>query len=826
MSIRLLFATLLSIIGIATPALAQQWQRFTVPSNSPSAVNVSYLIAPVAAVGTANESEPSLAVAQANAAILADALARYDTIEFTTPGRYYFAGRAILDSFTKLYVGPGVELWRHSGYVNQPWIHTIGTSQTTDIIITGGGLIGRVADETAANDNSHTLILWHTQRVTIDNITLGDTCGPNFTDRDGKYAIYGNRSYDWRIDNVRFVGAITDGTTLHGPNAIGSDGIHASGACERWIITNVSGSTADNSVAIMTRDYAAYETFNNGTTTVNFTKGDVKDFIIDGMNFWGSTELFRTTGRFEPIVRDNDLSTTDAAAPEGNVTGVAWTASTRQVSKTGLFNDYVWQEGDYLVVVGGTGVKRPGPGGEIDASDVSASEPLALPIVRRVSNDAVEVGILVGSGDFASMTILNGAYDTYAVENVVVRNVTGSVAVNVHGIGLALDDTADSTKLTQAPSRNIVLENINITVPTTGYALISVRGIQLESLELRGTIQHGPGSATGSPLIDHTGGRSVMNRFDASAAAMTKTATGTATFSVINWEASARLWRLGTLNIDNALTGGGCTAINLAGDATAGEAIVARIDDLDIGTLRHTCTNSGTNWGVSTYASSGARILQGRIGVARLENVTFGFTGPLSASAVTRSRLHVDDLRVIGTISAVTRGQADVTYDHYVRPTASGENMYGAAESGAYPGPTLLRANQLGFYLTEADFTTAGTSQIVTLSTLTRSSLAPYADFILPRGATVTGVRVEVLEAFDDGVGAMSASQIDVGVTATPDAYVSNFTTFATGGTRVVPTGYNAAATFPALAVRLETTGANVVAATTGRVFITVTFEQ
>jgi hypothetical protein len=819
MPIRPLFAILLLVFSI-TSAIAQPWQRFAPALPSRSVVAADTVISGVPVSGTPASTEPALAVAQANAAALQDLINRYDRIEFTVPGRYYFAGRAIIDSNTDLVVGPGVELWRHSGYVNQPWIHTIGTSQTTNIVIRGGGLIGRVADAIAANDNTHTLILWHTRYVTIDNITFGDTSGPLYTNRDGKYAIYGNRSYDWNLNNLRFVGAITDGTTLHGPNAIGSDAIHATGACERWIITNVSGSTADNSIALMTRDYGAYETYNNGTTSVTLFMGDVKDIWIDGMNFWGSTELFRTTGRFEPIVRDSDLDSGGNVAG-ADVTSVVWTASTRQVSKTGLFNDYTWQEGDYLVIKGGTGVKRAGAGGEPDASDVSAAEPLIVNIVRKVSNDAVEVGIIPNSTDVANMTILNGAYTTHSVSNVVVRNITGSVSTNTHGIGLALDDTADATvKLTQCPTRNLVLENVRITVPSAGYALISVRGIQLESLELRGTIEHGPGSSAASPVIDHTGSRSVMRYFDARAATINKTTTGTATFSVINWEPSARLWHLGLLNIDNSLSSGGCTAINFTGD----DGILTRIDDFDVGVLRHRCTNSGTNWGLSLYAGNGAQLRRARFGVLDFENITFGVTGALnSGPANTRSRIYADQIRAHGTLSSLTRGQVDLTYGSFVRDTASGELAYGYSND-TNSAPTFGPGNTLSFTVLSTDFTSAATSQTLTFSSMTR-----FAGLHLPRAASVTSVKVEILQAFDDGAGPITNATMDVGITATPTRYVNGFSAFALGGTNTTPAATDSRSleseSWPALACRLNTTLGNVNTLTTGAARITVTFE-
>jgi hypothetical protein len=795
---------------IATPAIAQPWQRFTPPAPR-SSVDAGAVIAP-------STSEPSLATAQANTAQMQALINANDEVRFTRAGDYYFSGRITLDSNTTLYVGPGVTLWRHSGAPGVQLFQTIGTSQTTDVLITGGGSIGRRADGTVGNDNGHTTVFWHIQRFAIRDITFRDTSGPLFSQRDGKYAVYFNRAFDIDISNVGFVGGVTE----YGIGAVGSDGIHFTGANERVRIDNIWGACDDNPLAIMNRDYGAYESYDNGVTTVNLFNGSARFFHITRVHFQNGAEIIRLTGRFMPTARDTDLNTGGDAAG-ADVTGVAWTALTRVVSKSNLFTDYTWQDGDFLIVTAGTGVKQAGPGGEPSGTDVTAAQPLALPIIRKINNDQVEVGVIVDDADVASMTILNGAYTSEEVSDILIDGVTGSVKINNSAMGIGLDDDADAiVKLTQAVHRRVTIRNASVIVPTAGYALIQSRAMGLRELTLDGVMELAPGSDGSALLYNNTSARTVMSLFDASRATWRARPSGSTGHSLFTFEPSARVLKVGSFDVVSAQTGNSCTLINIVGD----DGIVSRIDDFSAGDLHFSAIASGSLLrGIVLYNGDGAQIRRGIINSIHMSEGASAINGALNtgATANLRSRIHVNDLRVLGAIGeSVVRTLADVTYDRLVRDTASG-NLVAAFSADTNAAPTIGPANTLTFTLFESDFTVANTTETLTLSSITR-----FAGMHIPKGASVVNVRVEVLQAFDDGAGAMSASQIDVGVTATPDQYVSNFTTFATGGTLATPSAANAftaEATWPAFAVRLETTSANVVAATTGAVRVTVTFE-
>jgi hypothetical protein len=390
-------------------------------------------------------------------------------------------------------------------------------------------------------------------------------------------------------------------------------------------------------------------------------------------------------------------------------------------------------------------------------------------------------------------------------------------------MGIGLDDDADAiVKLTQAVHRRVTIRNASVIVPTAGYALIQSRAMGLRELTLDGVMELAPGSNGSALLYNNTSARTVMSLFDASRATWRARPSGSTGHSLFTFEPSARVLKVGSFDVVSAQTGNSCTLINIVGD----DGIVSRIDDFSAGDLHFSAIASGSLLrGIVLYNGDGAQIRRGIINSIHMSEGASAINGALNtgATANLRSRIHVNDLRVLGAIGeSVVRTLADVTYDRLVRDTASG-NLVAAFSADTNAAPTIGPANTLTFTLFESDFTVANTTETLTLSSITR-----FAGMHIPKGASVVNVRVEVLQAFDDGAGAMSASQIDVGVTATPDQYVSNFTTFATGGTLATPSAANAftaEATWPAFAVRLETTSANVVAATTGAVRVTVTFE-
>jgi hypothetical protein len=811
--IEMISVCLLAVLAaFAAPANAQQWQRFAPPAARTS-VDASAAIASASA-------EPSLGTAQGNTAQLQALINANDEVRFTQAGDYYFSGQITLDSNTTLYVGPGVRLWRHSGAPGVQLFQTIGTSQTTDVLITGGGSIGRVADASATNDDGHTCVFWHVQRFTIRDIIFRDTAGPLFSQRDGKYQTYFNRAYDVHLENLGFIGGVTE----YGLGAVSSDGIHFSGACERVRIDNVWGACDDNPVAIMNRDYGAYEDYDNGVTTVAFTNGSVRFFHISRVHFQNSAEIIRLTGRFMPTARDTDLNTgSDAAGAD--VTGVAWTAATRVVSKTNLFTDYTWADGDFLIVKAGTGVKQAGPGGEPSATDVTAAQPLALPIIRKIDNNSVEVGVIANATDVASMTVLNGAYTSEEVSDILIDGVTGSVKPNNSAMGIGLDDTADPggspVLLTQAVHRRVVIRNASVIVPTAGYALIQSRAMGLRELTLDGVMELAPGSDASALLYNNTSARTVMSLFDASRATWRARPSGTVSYSLFTFEPSARVLKAGSFDVVSAQTGGGVTLINIAGD----DGIVSRIDDFTAGDIRMEATASGSLVrGLVLYNGDGAQIRRGLIDSIEMIGGASAINGALNsgATAGVRSRLHVNQFRVLGAVGEmVVRAQADVTYDSLIRDTASGELARGAAgDSNA--APSMQPANTITYTLTEADFTAAALTQTVTLSAVTR-----YAGQHLPRAATVVGVRVEIVTAISGG--GITAATVDVGITGAETRFVSALNAFALGGTYATPSAANSffaeTAGWPALVVRLNTTTANVVAATAGLIKITITFE-
>jgi hypothetical protein len=784
-------------------------------SSALAALDVSARLAPAAA-------EPSLAAAQAASVVLQAAIDTGAAVTFSKPGDYYFSGRVTLRTGTHLHVPPGVRLWRHSGAPGVQLFQTIGTSQTTDVLINGGGSIGRRADLIATNDDGHTCVFWHVQRFTIRDIVFLDTAGPLFSQRDGKYCVYFNRAYDVNLNNLGFVGGVTE----YGIGAVSSDGVHFSGACERVRIDNVWGSCDDNPVALMNRDYGAYEDYDNGVTTVPFTNGSVRFFHITRVHMQNSAEIIRLTGRFMPTVRVTDLDTGGSAAG-ADVTGVAWTAATRVVSKASMFSAYTWADGDYLLVKAGTGVKQAGTGGEPSATDVTAAQPLALPIIRKIDANSVEVGVIVDDADVASMTVINAAYTSEEVSDILIDGVTGSVKPNNSAMGIGLDDTGDPSGspvfLTQAVHRRITIRNASVIVPTAGYALIQSRAMGLRELTLDGVMELAPGSDPSAILYNNTSARTVMSVFDASRATWRARPSGTVSYSLFTFEPSARVLKVGSFDVVSAQTGGGVTLINIAGD----DGIVSRIDDFTAGDIRMEATASGSLLrGIVLYNGDGAQIRRGIVNSIEMIGGASAINGAFNSglTAGVRSRIHVNQMKVLGAVGEmVVRAQADVTYDSLIRDTASGELARGAAgDSNA--APSMQPSNTLTFTLTEADFTLGAATQTVTLSSLTR-----YAGYHLPRGASVVGVRVEVVTAFDDGAGGISASTIDVGIVGTPTRFVAALNAFAVGGTYATPSAANAffaeSANWPALAVTLNTTGGNVSACTTGLVKVTFTYE-
>jgi hypothetical protein len=528
-----------------------------------------------------------------------------------------------------------------------------------------------------------------------------------------------------------------------------------------------------------------------------------------------------------PTVRVNDLDTGGAAAGD-NVANVAWAPTTRVVSKTNMFNAYTWAEGDYLQVVGCTtnAVKQPGSAAAFSANDVTAAQPLALPIIRKIDNTSVEVGVMVSAsaldGTTTHMTVVNSVYTSEEVSDIVIDGVSGSVKASNHGMGIGLDDTADATvKLTQAVHRRITLRNVAITVPSSGFSMIQCAAIGLRELTLEGNIQLANGSSGDAVLFNNTSSRTLMNFHDASRAVWRARPSGTGAFSLVSQEAAARVYRAGSFDVVSSQTGGACTLLNLVG----ADSIIPRFDDFSAGDIRAEAIASGSLLrGIVCYNGNGSQVRRGIVNSIDLVNAAEGISGAINtgATAGLRSRFHVNSFRMIGTIAvAAVRGQADVTYDNCVRDAGSGELAYGAAND-TISAPSMQPSNTMTFTITEADFTAAATTQTVTLTSLTR-----YANHLLPRAASVVGVRVEVVTAFTGG--GITAATLDVGITATPTRFVAGFDVFNVGGTYATPSAANAyfaeSAGWPALAVRLNTTTGNVVDANAGIAKVTVTFE-
>jgi hypothetical protein len=84
-----------------------------------------------------------------------------------------------------------------------------------------------------------------------------------------------------------------------------------------------------------------------------------------------------------------------------------------------------------------------------------------------------------------------------------------------------------------------------------------------------------------------------------------------------------------------------------------------------------------------------------------------------------------------------------------------------------------------------------------------------------------------VVTAFSGG--SVATALLDVGITGAETRFVTDLNVFALGGTYATPSAANSffaeTAGWPALVVRLDTTGGNVVAATAGLIKITITFE-
>jgi len=167
------------------------------------------------------------------------------------PGTYAIVSPLVISSGTWLDCRPGVVIQTAaSANINllQSYQYSVsGAGRDTDIRITGGQWI-RGTDASVSGNAAHTWILAHVDRLVIED--------SRFQTRSGKYSIYLADVTDFTVRGVAFDSY--------------SDGLHVTGPAARGSIQNIHGNTGDDFVALITRDYPAYE----------ITYGDITDIGV------------------------------------------------------------------------------------------------------------------------------------------------------------------------------------------------------------------------------------------------------------------------------------------------------------------------------------------------------------------------------------------------------------------------------------------------------------------------------------------------------------------------------------------------------------------
>lgn len=743
--------------------------------------------------------EPSLGVAQANALKLNALLTNYGTVEFTKPGDYYFGSLVTIPSNTRLLIAPGVTLWRHSGYSGtvSGLGHLFGfaeTTQTTDVYIGGGGAIGRQV-ASAVSDGMHTMRFVNYDRFLMEDIVVKDTAETT----KGKFAILSSRGNNGTFRRLGFIGAIAANLGLS------SDGVHLTGQHTNMLIEECYGACNDNPIAAMVNDYAA-------VMDAEVVAGSIDGLIIRNNRFTSASEHVRITGNLVLSATAGAISSTVAA--DADITGVTYNHLNNTLAKTNICDSLtVFGDGHYLVVKGGTGVT------DLGGTAASGSAPLYVRVRRKIDANTIEIEtrLVAGSSTTADVTILNAYYTAaHTIKNVTIEGQRGSVKANNNGVTLLDDTSAAPNTLNSVPMDNITFRDISITVPTAGYSAVRINATGIKTLNFEGVIEAREDSDQSAIGVNIDCTRNIIRQIGGRGRLIRRNA-GTAGYP-LSMSASAHRVDFDELLCEARGTSGGVSAINIAGSSSYHPVI-------DVFSARNAeciaLSPSMTRSVVQTNNSTVPWVKMFKFDRVYGEGLDYIFRGSAAASlANCRTIIHVRDLMVVGALGTIVSGQNDVFYDNLYRDLTTGTYQETASANCA----TLQKSGSLQFVLLESDFTTAGTSQTINL----RTGLARYDDDrLLPRGATITGVKVDVVTPFTGG--GISAANINVGTSGSTSKFISaqNVFTGATTPTFTPATWAPESLTATTdLSITLNTVSANVVAATAGEVRVTFYWEQ
>lgn len=411
-----------------------------------SSVDASFHVRPSAA-------EPPIAAARATMATLQRLLDDYTTVVLSEPGIYWVADadgddRGIVlgnGGTSVLVLAPGVDLRRHSGYSSASpgfgWLlGTPGTaSRPTRVVIRGGGRIGRAA--ASGSDNQSTVCLTNCDQVIIEDIefyTLGNS---------GKYCVITSDIEHLVVRNVQFSGDYNSAdNNLTAGWSTKSDGLHCTGYHGKVEVTNVSGSTGDNMVAVGT-DEGINNVYDYFPTNRGARSGSVR-ISVDKCRFFRSSEPYRQFGRKLTL----------------NLTGVAWDATARTLTKTNAFAG-LRLGGSVLNITGGTGVTT----GE-------------YAVLEQVSDSVVRLASSIKGSAASDVTV--DVCHVYVRSRL--RDFAGSLLQDTFhggagGVGCisTIDDDVGGAGLI-ACRHEIEIDGVDVVNGTAGYPLVKLGGTALQ----------------------------------------------------------------------------------------------------------------------------------------------------------------------------------------------------------------------------------------------------------------------------------------------------------------------------------------------------------
>ena len=764
-SLTMLIGLLAGLVCCVTPRASAQWERFPVTRGAGAYADANLTLRP-------DTASPSSAAARSNAAALQRLLNDYAVVEFRVPGDYYFGSPTsdnegiIIPSNRTLVIGPGVTLWQHSafyggsvaGHDYYALFRFAGSTKTTNVVIAGGGRIGR--DTPAGADDAHLVRLANYDNVTIENITFyrrGNT---------GKYCFYSSYGKNLTLRNCRALGDMNEMLASPAVDSLGyackSDGFHLSGFHD-GVRMETSGSSGDNLNAFLSdegADYANYwgqydrkGSIRNARVVTNFDRsaepircvGQSYDFGITGCDWTAATKTLTKTGAFagywlpgsiirptgsgvtagEYLVIDQTgddsivLATSLAAgnlsgtvnldAPTLAVTGATWTASTKTITKTSAFGGVA--AGDWVRITWANNW-------DTDA---------------RVASSTANTLVLVDSIypiDISSIAVNTGR-TFQPVIDLDVDGATGSLKVGALSALAVVDDgnlngarmylRAKNIKVTRADAAATVLK-----LTCSGIREVTVDGVEVPD-NCYGVLF---GYANDCDRASFTNVRS------------TQTAN------------SRHLFQIGsaprTLNISN------CELNSTAGSAyfaLLGSYLVGGTDLIIYPRVKiSNCQRRGAGTGniINQYGYGPGQVLDGQISNCSFEG---GFTrflntpGNTSPSVGKRSTWQVDNVRIESTTTALTAGQVDSYWTNWLR-LGTGAMPFCLDSDTGYPTASLA-PEWITYTVDYADVNSVGNGLTVdvTLANLTKFATVPTTF----RNLALLGVKFDWTAAWTGG---------------------------------------------------------------------------